>query len=271
MTRNRLNVLTTLFRAFSELLRRRRVIVTSFLILLVIIIGSVSLLNSQTRQYVSEKFGGLRNIIMPETVKPITEVIDPNKRIRVRTIETGKSGTVPEKDFDPSIFVKIESEGVEAPPSDRALKAVAYLYLQLSKTDEGKNNFIEKYSSSDSSLQSALRNCAYSLDYRPELLALAEAYMSKGNSSQTQIQMPIMTNQIPSVTSNQNPRDYNQERQQECQIELSKYNSCTSEYNVKLSEYNTCLSEKNDPNSYRYYGGMCFKPTNLCFKPLCAY
>lgn len=62
------------------------------------------------------------------------------------------------------------------------------------------------------------------------------------------------------------------EEQERCQQELSEYNACLSEYNSKLAEYNSCLSESSDPNSWRYgRGSLCFKPSNHCFKPVCAY
>jgi chromosome segregation ATPase len=63
-----------------------------------------------------------------------------------------------------------------------------------------------------------------------------------------------------------------QESEERCQKELAEYNSCLSEYNAKLSEYNSCLAESSDPNSYRYGVGVsCYKPSNFCFKPICAY
>lgn len=62
----------------------------------------------------------------------------------------------------------------------------------------------------------------------------------------------------------------NREDQENCQKDLSEYNTCLSEYNSKMAEYNSCLSESSDPNSWRYKS-FCSKPSNYCFKPACAY
>lgn len=61
-----------------------------------------------------------------------------------------------------------------------------------------------------------------------------------------------------------------QEDQAKCQQELGEYNSCLAEYNSKMAEYNSCLTESADPNSWRYKT-YCSKPSNYCFKPVCAY
>jgi uncharacterized protein YaaR (DUF327 family) len=60
------------------------------------------------------------------------------------------------------------------------------------------------------------------------------------------------------------------ENKEKCQQDLSEYNTCLSEYNSKMAEYNSCLSESSDPNSWRYKS-FCSKPSNYCFKPVCAY
>jgi hypothetical protein len=62
----------------------------------------------------------------------------------------------------------------------------------------------------------------------------------------------------------------NSESEEKCQKDLSEYNTCLSEYNSKMAEYNSCLSESSDPNSWRYKS-FCSKPSNYCFKPVCAY
>lgn len=45
-----------------------------------------------------------------------------------------------------------------------------------------------------------------------------------------------------------------------CQKQYSEYNACLSEYNAKMADYNQCLNQE---------GGLCFKPSNYCSKPLC--
>ncbi|QQS61834.1 MAG: hypothetical protein IPN70_02890 [Candidatus Moraniibacteriota bacterium] len=60
------------------------------------------------------------------------------------------------------------------------------------------------------------------------------------------------------------------EEQAKCQQELSEYSACLSEYNSKMAEYNSCLTESSDPSSWRYKS-YCSKPSNYCFKPVCAY
>ena len=62
----------------------------------------------------------------------------------------------------------------------------------------------------------------------------------------------------------------NRDEQVKCQQELGEYNSCLAEYNSKMAEYNSCLTESADPNSWRYKT-YCSKPSNYCFKPVCAY
>lgn len=64
----------------------------------------------------------------------------------------------------------------------------------------------------------------------------------------------------------------NQEEKVKCQQELNEYNSCLAEYNSKMAEYNSCLAEEANPNSWNYgKASLCFKPSNYCFKPVCAY
>jgi septal ring factor EnvC (AmiA/AmiB activator) len=62
----------------------------------------------------------------------------------------------------------------------------------------------------------------------------------------------------------------NREDQAKCQQELNEYNTCLSEYNSKMAEYNSCLTESSNPDSWRYKS-YCSKPSNYCFKPVCAY
>lgn len=62
----------------------------------------------------------------------------------------------------------------------------------------------------------------------------------------------------------------NHEEQARCQQELSEYSSCLAEYNSKMAEHNSCLAESADSNSWRYRS-YCSKPSNYCFKPVCAY
>ena len=64
----------------------------------------------------------------------------------------------------------------------------------------------------------------------------------------------------------------NQEEQAKCQQELNEYNSCLAEYNSKMAEYTSCLTEEANPNYWNYgKTSLCFKPSNYCFKPTCAY
>lgn len=53
---------------------------------------------------------------------------------------------------------------------------------------------------------------------------------------------------------------YKQDMSQRCQKEYSEYNTCLSEYNAKMADYNQCLNQE---------GGLCFKPSKYCSKPLC--
>ncbi len=60
------------------------------------------------------------------------------------------------------------------------------------------------------------------------------------------------------------------ENKENCQQDLSEYNTCLGEYTSKMAEYNSCLTESSNPDSWRYKS-YCSKPSNYCFKPVCAY
>lgn len=168
----------------------------------------------------------------------------------------------------------IKSDSSQQQPSERAFSAAAKIYAKfISKTDEGKGTFFEKYSSGQENIQLAIHNYALFLDSDNEKLNLAEKVASDNNSSNPPIFTPIAPvspAQVPQTfqaNDGESPMEkYERESAQQCQKDLAKYNACLSEYNAKMTEYSTCISQSTNPSS-----SYCFKPSNYCFKPLCAY
>jgi len=166
-------------------------------------------------------------------------------------------------------------------PSERALSAATNAYWIILKLDNGKKEFYKKYSFGKENLRFALKKYALELDKNLDKLIMVESIINMGkanktnndyNSINTQSDLTNTSDeQLFGTQSTESALDkFNQERKQECQQDLNKYNVCLSEYNSKMAEYNICLSESSDPSSWRH-GSYCSKPFNFCYKPICAY
>ncbi|GEM_PF-4920548 len=83
-----------------------------------------------------------------------------------------------------------------------------------------------------------------------------------GNKPTKEFKSIIPSSEKKSVESVIN--NIKQDQAQKCQENLNKYNICLSEYNSKMAEYNSCINGNG-------YTSFCSKPSNLCFKPSCAY
>jgi len=84
---------------------------------------------------------------------------------------------------------------------------------------------------------------------------------------------PVIKVSTPTPMDTSFTDKWEQERKEECQEDISEYNTCMNEYNVEMAEYSACLSECNTPNSIT--GEIpqfchCVKPYNSCSKPYCA-
>lgn len=168
----------------------------------------------------------------------------------------------------------IKSDSSSQQPSERALTAAVKIYTKfISKNDEGKKTFFEKYSSGQENIQLAIRNYALFLDGDNDKLNLAEKFASDNNVNNAPSiapVAPVSPAQVPQtlqVNDGESPMEkYERESAQQCQKDLATYSACLSEYNAKMTEYSTCISQSTNPSS-----SFCFKPSNYCFKPLCAY
>lgn len=160
-------------------------------------------------------------------------------------------------------------------PSERALTAstngIQDVILKLSK--DKRDDFLNKKSYGTGNITLATRVFALELDNDLQKLILVEhdlekAGLSKGSTFNAGSQTPTM----PTNTSQSSDSffdEYKQKQQQQCQKDLNEYNVCMNEYNAKMGEYNTCLSENANPNNR--FKSYCSKPSNFCFKPVCAY
>jgi len=157
--------------------------------------------------------------------------------------------------------------GINKQPSERALSAATDLYFKyISKSEDGKKTFFEKYSSGNDDFQLAIRNYALFLDGDTEKLVIIEELLSNSNGNNVPNIAPVAPIQVPQTfqVDGESAMDkYERESKEQCQKDLATYTACMIEYNAKMTEYNACISNS--------YGGYCYKPSNFCFKPLCAY
>jgi hypothetical protein len=170
-----------------------------------------------------------------------------------------------------SPVVSEEPVVVEKVPSERALEAAVYFYNNISKERQEKMRATWGGGSEDS--RDAMRGFAFMLDDRKETLVeveqMIEDYKAKkgqGGTSTTYTS-PSISQEI-SGTESLSER-LKQQRTQQCQTDMAKYNSCLAEYNSKLAEYNACQTGNNDPS--KMFKSYCSKPFSSCFKPICAY
>lgn len=162
-------------------------------------------------------------------------------------------------------------------PSERAIQAATSAYIEfISGNKKEKSDFHDKYSFGKESVGLAIRKYALWLDDNLEQLVYVEKVLEKKKGSQnssgsySSVTTPM---QIPVSENSQNPASVmdkvNQESKEKCQQDIATYNMCMNDYNTKLSEYNTCLNTRAYDNAL-HGGAFCYKPMNLCSKPICA-
>ncbi|KKR83656.1 MAG: hypothetical protein UU73_C0005G0015 [Candidatus Daviesbacteria bacterium GW2011_GWA1_41_61] len=181
--------------------------------------------------------------------------------------EDMSSGVVPTKS---EVNESIVSPDTNVPtdnqnqPSGKALKIVAFGVARTSKDVliEAK----KRLGNVDMTNVEFIRLMAFKLDADPALMADQEARVQKIMAQEGQpIQNSYYEQQTGTTTDTfeQDRQRRRSEEQQECQKEMTEYNSCIGKYNTELGEYNNCLLEG---RKYQY----CSKPNNFCSKPFCS-
>lgn len=168
---------------------------------------------------------------------------------------------------------------VKTSPSERALKAAAWIYTNSSKTE--MDAIIKKNPSLGGNTPAEIvNNVAKFLDQNPANLAMVEADMQKagnqGAQQNIQYSYPETTKvTVPTVSNSDS--DYKLQQIQNCQRDTQTYNECVQTYNDKMADYSQCLAEASDPTSIRaqgfgrYASMSCYKPFNSCMKPISCY
>jgi hypothetical protein len=182
------------------------------------------------------------------------------------SIEDNKLCQVFSKSQNKIVDVPCEEKAINE-PSERALKAAAYAYLNMDKQSQKD---MQNKMLATGSAELTIKNMAVWLDSDLTKLVMVEALMQKSQSnsnSNSGNQGSLTTIVQPTVNPQSVLDKYQVEERQRCQEKSNKYSLCLSEYNLKMNEYNTCLTEKLT-NEWKF----CSTPLNLCgVKPYCAY